>query len=198
MYSTMEVTIRCEKCGKVLKGEAEKPGSFGRCPRCHAKVAIPNPSLRNFRKYERQIVGENVFVPAVPDSLTRSEQAPFVKVRYTEVPPVDFALGRPNHIPLLDLSEGGMGILMKDDESSKELNPGDVFVAEIDFPILVRPIRLEVEVRWIRAIKKERLRHVGVQFCHPDQVLKKVIHSLIKYITSRSETNGFEKWGAFG
>ena len=62
------------------------------------------------------------------------------------------------------------------------LLPGDVFIAELDFPILVQSIFIQVGVRWIRLIKGEKLLQIGVRFCKSDKAFRGVIKNLIKYI----------------
>jgi len=195
---TKKIDIRCEKCGKVLKGKAEKGKVFGKCPRCGDKIVIPEPLTRESRKHKRVVVGENRFIPTIPETLAQSQESPVYRIMYTEVPPMEFALKRSTQIPLLDLSEGGMKLFVRADEKSQGLSLGDVFLAEIDFPILVQSIFIQVEVRWVRLIKEEKLLQIGVQFCNSDKSFRDVIKDLMKYITSRTETLDFDKWGAFG
>jgi len=194
----MKIIIRCEKCGKVLRGKAGKGQKIGRCPRCMDEFVIPSPVSHEDRQYERAIISENNFVRPIPESLTHSKESPVYRVLYTEVSPVEFALKRSTHVPLLDLSEGGMGILVRADEISDGLLPGDVFIAELDFPILVQSIFIQVEVRWIRLIKEEKLLQVGVRFCKSDKAFRGVLKNLMEYISSKTETLDFDKWGSFG
>jgi phage FluMu protein Com len=192
-----DVTIRCASCGKVLKGKPQEDHLTGNCPRCHGTVRISVPLARECRKFHRAIVGENQFVTSVPQPYGTSKTQPLCRVMYTEVPPADFILYRSSHVPLLDLSEGGMGLFVRADNTSKELLPGSTFVTEIDFPILVQPVFVMVEVRWVRPIKEDKIMQLGVRFCNMDDALKSVLLNLKKYIESRTKELEFEKWGAF-
>ena len=194
----MEIFIRCKKCGKVLQCETKKSGESGRCIRCNESFTIPDGVFADSRKHKREVVVESDLVPTTPGHLTESDDIPSFRVRYTEVPPVEFISKRSSEIPLLDLSKGGMGLLFRKDEKTDRLLKGEDFVVEIDFPILVQPILVRVEVRWIHPINNDSLLQVGVQFHNPDRALKSVLKNLMKYISSRSNTLGFEKWGAFG
>jgi phage FluMu protein Com len=194
----MKIIIRCEKCGKVLRGKAGKGQRIGRCPRCMDEFVIPSPVRHGDRKQDRVVISENNLVRPIPETFTHSKEPPVYRVLYTEVSPVEFALKRSTHVPLLDLSEGGMGILVRADEISDGLLPGDVFIAELDFPILVQSIFIQVEVHWIRPIKEEKLLHIGVRFCNSDKSFKGVFKNLMKYISSKTETLDFDKWGSFG
>lgn len=193
---TMTLIIRCDKCGKVLKGKAQKSRIVGTCPRCKEDIVIPDPLSKENRKKKRAVICESKLVRTIPEALTKSEESPRCRVMYTEVSPVEYALNRSTHVPLLDLSEGGMGILMRTYSESKLL-PGDLFTVEIDFPVLVQSIFIKVEVSWIRPIK-EKLMHVGVRFCETDEPFREVLKDLMKYITSKTKTIDFEKWGSFG
>jgi hypothetical protein len=90
-----------------------------------------------------------------------------------------------------------MSLFVRVDSMSKELVPGTTFVAEIDFPILIQPVFVEVEVRWVRPIKKEKIMQMGVRFCDMDDALRSVLFNLKEYIESRTKELEFEKWGAF-
>lgn len=193
-----KLIFRCENCCKVLQSNAKKDLKNGKCPRCEEEFVFPHPVSQEGRKHKRAVVGESKFVQLVPEAHTQSKVTPAYRVMYTEVPPVEFTFRRSSHIPLLDLSEGGMGLLVRVDETSEKLVPGYIFVAEIDFPILIQTIFTQVEVCWVRPLKDHRLRHVGVQFCTSDKSFKGVIKNLIKYIMSRSDTLDFDKWGSFG
>ena len=194
----MKLIIRCEQCSKILTGEVEKSQSSGVCPRCGHQFTITAPISHDGRKHKRVVVGESQFAQSIPETLTQNREDPVYRVMYTEVPPVEFALKRSDYVPLLDLSKGGMGVLSRADDQSSELLPGDKFVAEIDFPILVQSIFVQVELRWIRLIKEGQLRHTGVQFCHPDEPLQSVIQCLMNYIQSRTQTPDCKIWGSFG
>ena len=194
---SMDVIIRCASCGKVLKGKTQEDHLTGHCPRCHDTVRISAPLAREGRKYHRVVVGENEFVTSVPQPYCTSKTRPVYRIMYTEVPPLDFLLNRSSHVPLLDLSEGGMGLFVRVDNASEELEPGSTFVAEIDFPILVQPVFITVEVRWVRPIKEDKIMQMGVRFCDMDDSLRSVLLNLKKYIESRTKELEFEKWGAF-
>jgi phage FluMu protein Com len=193
-----KLIVRCDKCGKVLKGIAEKGNILGTCPRCREKFVIPDPVPHESRKKKRAVIGESRLVQPIPESLAQCTGAPVYRVMYTEVLPDEFIMKRSDSLPLLDLSEGGMGILMKADHLSGGLLPGDFFYAEIDFPILVHPVYIQVEVCWIRPIKDDTLLQVGVRFCEPGPDFLAVLNNLIQYIESRTQTIDFDKWGSFG
>ena len=89
-------------------------------------------------------------------------------------------------------------LLVKADDAALQLAAGTIIPIEIDFPILVEPIYVQTEVRWLRHIKEHGLIQIGVEFCQPDESLKKVVDKLYDYIVSRTEIWEFEKWGAFG
>jgi phage FluMu protein Com len=192
-----DVIIRCASCGKVLKGKAREDHLTGNCPRCHDTLRISPPLASEGRKYHRAVVGENEFITFVPQPFCTSKTLPVYSIVYTEVAPIDFIRNRSSHVPLLDLSEGGMGLFVRVDNVSKELAPGTTFVATIDFPILVQPVFVTVEVRWIRPIKKEKIMQMGVRFCDMNDSLRGVLLNLKKYIESRTKELEFEKWGAF-
>jgi phage FluMu protein Com len=192
-----DVIIRCAGCGKVLKGKTQEDHLTGNCPRCHDTLNISPPSAREERKYRRAVVGENEFVTSVPQPFRTSKTPPVYRIVYTEVPPIDFIRNRSSHVPLLDLSEGGMGLFVRVDSVSKELVPGTTFAAGIDFPILIQPVFVTVEVRWVRPIKKEKIMQMGVRFCDMNDSLRGVLFNLKKYIESRTKELEFEKWGAF-
>ena len=194
----MKITIRCEQCGKALRGKAGKKQTRGTCPRCMDKFVISNPVSREDRKQERAVVSDNNLVRPIPAALTSSEKSPVYRVSYTEVSPVEFALKRSTHVPLLDLSEGGMGILVNADEVSKALGSGDEFTAELDCPIFIQSIYVQVAVHWIRPTKEGKLLHLGVRFCNSDKSFRRVIKTLMKFISSKTDTLDFDKWGAFG
>ena len=155
----MKIIIRCEKCGKVLRGKSGKDQRIGSCPRCRDEFVIPSPVRHGDRKQERVVISENNLVQPIPETFTHSKESPVYRVLYTEVSPVEFALKRSTHVPLLDLSEGGMGLLVRADDLSEGPLPGDILVAELDFPIFVQSIFVQVEVCWIRPLKEEKLLH---------------------------------------
>jgi hypothetical protein len=183
------IIIRCEKCGKVLKG------IVGKCPRCNDNFVVPNPITRENRKFERTIIPESKYFRTLPDSIIKSKNPANYKVVYTEAPPVEFALKRSDRVPLLDISESGMSFIIRVDESSKVL-PGDILVLEIDFPVFTQPVYTKVEVCWIRSMKEEKLMHVGVRFYQPTEALKKVLNGMIKYIAATTKSLDFETWGS--
>jgi len=194
----MELIVRCKKCGKVMKGKSKKSKISGRCPRCRDSFVISDPVSQESRKYKRLVVGESKLVKPLPETLTRRKASPTFRVMFTEVPPNDFAMNRSDYIPLLDLSEGGMGLLSRVNDISSKLQPGDSLVVEIDFPILTQTIFVEVEVCWIRPIKDDKLLQIVVRFCESDDSFPAVLKNLLKYIESRTETMDFDKWGSFG
>lgn len=193
----MEIIIRCENCGKVLKGTAQEACLMSRCPRCQDTLEIPAPMNMEARQYYRAVVGEKKWITSVPYAFRKSNAPAVYKVMYTEVPPADFIQNRSTHVPLLDLNEGGMGLFVNADKVSDELQPSNTFIAEIDFPILVQPLIVRVEVRWIRPIKEKKLIQMGVMFCDMNESLRNVILSLKHYIESRTNEFDFDKWGAF-
>lgn len=194
----MELIIHCEKCGKLLQGKAEKARTFGECPRCGHKLAIPVPAMHENRKHKRAVVVESKFVKPIWETLTQSKEPSLYRIVYTEAPPVEFALNRASDSPLLDISEGGMGILVKADAKSNGLLPGNIFVAEIDFPILIQPIFIRVEVCWMRPLKEDRLFHIGVRFCESGEYLEDLLKNLVRYVESKSKAIDIDKWGSFG
>ncbi len=133
----------------------------------------------------------------MPDSLTKKSDKVNYRVTYTEVPPMDYALKRSDQVPLLDISEGGMGFIIRSDNKSNKVLPGDILVVEMDFPIFVQPVYTEVEVCWLRPLKEEKMMHVGVRFYQPGEAIKKVLKGILKYLASKSQTLDFETWGSF-
>lgn len=194
----MELIVRCEKCSKVLKGKSVKSQIIGKCPRCRDNFVFSDPVSQESRKNKRLVVGEGQLVKPLPKTLTQSKASPAFCVMFTEVPPIDFAMNRSDYIPLLDISEGGMGLLTRVNDISSKIQPGDSLVVEIDFPILIQTIFVEVEVCWIRPIKDDKLLQIGVRFCEPDDSFLAVLSNLLKYIDSRNKTMDFDKWGSFG
>ena len=90
-----------------------------------------------------------------------------------------------------------MGFLVKADEKSRLIEPGSCFVVEIDFPIFVQPVFVQVEVLWLRPISGDKLLRVGVQFKTADELFKKVVERMIEYLSMRSDAIDIEKWGIF-
>ncbi len=190
------IIIRCEKCGKVLKGKTQKSNIVGKCPRCKDKFVVPDPITRDNRKKKRSIIPESKYVSALPDKLTKSSKPAHYRLMYTEVSPVEYALKRSDHVPLLDISESGMGFIIRTHNKSHKILPGDMLYVELDFPVLVQPIYTEVEVCWIKPIKEEKLMHVGVRFHRPGEELEGVLKGILKYIASKSQSLDFETWGS--
>ncbi len=190
------IFIRCEKCGKVLKGRTQKLNIVGKCPRCKDKFVVPDPIKRDSRKKKRTIVHESKYVSTLPDILTKRNKPPHYRLIYTEVSPVEYALKRSDHVPLLDMSEDGLGFIIKTNDKSHKILPGDILYVALDFPVLVQPIYSEVEICWIKPIKEEKLMHVGARFHRPGEALKEVLKSLVKYIASKSQSLDFETWGS--
>jgi phage FluMu protein Com len=189
------IIIRCEKCGKVLKGKVQKSNIVVKCPRCNDNFVVPDPITRENRKNKRIVIPESKHFRTLPDSIIKSNNPATYKVVYTEAPPVEFALKRSDRVPLLDISESGMSFIIRVDESSKVL-PGDILVLEIDFPVFTQPVYTKVEVCWIRSMKEEKLMHVGVRFYQPTEALKKVLNGMIKYIAATTKSLDFETWGS--
>ena len=191
------IIFRCEKCGKVLKGEVQKSTVVGKCPRCKDKFVVPDPVTRDNRKKKRTIVPESKYYITLPDTLTKSNNQANFRVIYTEVPPVEFALKRKDQVPLLDISEGGMGFLIRSDDKSGKVLPGDILVVEMDFPVLAQPVYTKIEVCWLKPIKEDKLMHVGVRFYRPSEALKGFLKGILKYIESKTQSLDFETWGSF-
>jgi len=194
---SIKMIVRCEKCGKVLQGEPDKAGASITCPKCNNKFVVPGALSRESRRHERVLTSESRLALQIPESLSRSEEQALYCIAYTEVPPVEFALNRSTYVPLVDLSEGGMGFLVKTDEKARLIEPGSSFVIEIDFPILVRTVFVIVESRWLRPVTGEKLLRVGVQFKTTDAAFKKVIEHMIEYLMMRTDAIDIEKWGIF-
>ncbi len=191
-------TFRCEKCRKVLRSKTEETGKTGKCPFCGTTLTMPDPVLRQKRKHARALAGESSFFRPLPESLLQASSPPLYRVMYTEVPPAEFLLKRSSHVPLLDLGEGGMGFFVRADEKSREVFPGQSFVVEVDFPIFVQPIFVEVKVCWTRSGDENKVLHVGVKFVRTDELLTGFLQNLINYISSRTEAVDLDKWGSFG
>ena len=188
------IKVRCKQCGNILKASPEKAGKKGKCPKCETIFRIPDMktidernSERLPRKSERLPLEEKPPLLEIHESLTESKEQPLFSVIYTEAAPFPFALKRKDMAPLLDLSEEGLGFIIKTDEKVKGLIPGKMITLEIDFPILEEPIIVPVEVLWIKKTSDNNLLRMGVQFCNQDKELKRIINKLIKYIMSRPE-----------
>ncbi len=191
------IIIRCEKCGKVLKGKMKKSNIVGKCPRCKDKFVVPDPVAQDNRQYKRTIIPESKYVCSVPASLTNNKKPVNYRIIYTEVSPVEFALNRTDQVPLLDISEGGMGIIIRSINASGKVLPGDIFIVELDFPIFIKPVYTEVEVCWLKPIKDDKLMHVGVRFNRTGEDFKKVLKCILKFISSKTQSLDFETWGSF-
>lgn len=181
------IKVRCKQCGNILKASPEKAGKKGKCPKCEAIFLIPEMKTIDERNSERIPLEEKPPLLEVHESLTESKDPPLFSVMYTEAAPFPFALKRKNMAPLLDLSEEGLGFIIKTDEKTRGLIPGKRITLEIDFPILEEPIIVPVEVRWIKKPSDNNLLRMGVQFSNQDKELKRVINKLIKYIMTRPE-----------
>jgi phage FluMu protein Com len=194
----VRVFVRCEKCWKILQGKEEKAGVLGECPRCKNRFTVPAPLLHEKRKHQRMLVGESRFAVPNSESLPLSNGPADYRIMYTEVCPAEFVLNRSSHSPLLDLSEGGMSFLVRTDEKRRKVAPGNSLVVEIDFPILARPIFVQVEVCGVRSVDENKLLHIGVRFSMMNESLTEVIKNLIKYVILKSNAIEIEKWGSFG
>ena len=181
------IKLRCKQCGNLLKASPDKAGKKGKCPKCETIFRIPDMETINERHSERIPLEEKPPLLEVHESLTESKEPPLFSVVYTEAAPFPFALKRKDTAPLLDLSEEGLGFIIKTDEKVKGLIPGERITLEIDFPILEEPIIVSVEVRWIKKTSDNNLLRMGVQFCDHDKELKIVVNKLIKYIMTRPE-----------
>ena len=95
------------------------------------------------------------------------------------------------------MSEDGLGFIIKTNNKSHTILPGDILYVELDFPVLVQPIYTEVEVCWIKPIKEEKLMHVGARFHRPNDALIDVLRGMVKYIASKTQSLDFETWGSF-
>lgn len=183
-----QIKIRCGKCGKVLLARPAAEKKLAKCPRCKSAFTIPSLSQLAARKSPRVIVSENEkFLSRLPEKLTRKKENPLCRVVYTEASPVAFAQQRPDQAPILDLSEDGLSVYLKKDDKLTSLDAGTVFLIEIDFPVLVLPLIIEVVLRWLKPVEEAGLIQLGVQFVDPDEDLQKVILILMDFILSRPE-----------
>jgi phage FluMu protein Com len=184
---TDTIKVRCKQCGNILKASPEKAGKKGKCPKCETVFRIPEMKAIDARNGERILLEEKPPLLEVNEALTESKDPPLFSVMYTEASPFPFALKRKNMAPLLDLSEKGLGFIIKTDEKTSGLIPGKIMTIEIDFPILEEPINVPVEISWIKKTSDNSLLRMGVQFCNQDKELKRVINKLIKYIMTRPD-----------
>lgn len=184
---TAIIKIRCRNCGKVLQTSLSNAGKRAECPRCKKPFLVPQATVTENRQKERAVVEENRLAPIIPERLTRKEGRPFCRVVYTEADPVLFVMSRPDAVPMLDISEGGLGVMIRADQITPDIVQGSILLFEIDFPILAKPIFARVEVRWIESPDNQQLCHLGVEFHQPGKELQAVVQKLIEYVLSRPE-----------
>jgi phage FluMu protein Com len=179
--------IRCRSCGKVLQTSISNAGKMAKCPKCKKSFVVPSATVIGNRRQERAVVEENRLSPVIPEKLTRKDGRPFCRVFYTEADPVLFVLSRQDSVPMLDISERGLGVMIKADQITPDIVQGSILLFEVDFPILAKPIFARVEVRWIERPENQQLCHLGVEFHQPGKELQAVVHKLIEYVLSRPE-----------
>lgn len=194
---SITTVIRCENCGKVLRGKPDEGGTLTSCPKCKNKLVVPDAFSSESRRHPRVLTTQSSLALRIPESLSQGEEPALYCIAYTEVSPVEFALHRSTCVPLMDVSEGGMGFLVRTDEKARPIEPGYCFVVEIDFPILVQPVFVTVETRWLRPMSGGKLLRVGVQFKTVDESFKKVVKKMIEYLMVRTDAIDVEKWGMF-
>ena len=110
---------------------------------------IPNINKFKARQTVREVVHESEMSTPLPETLKKPGILSLFRIKYTEASPVNFVLKRNNDLPLLDLSENGLGFLCKEEDASL-LKTGKIIAVEIDFPILEEPLIIQVEVRWMK------------------------------------------------
>jgi phage FluMu protein Com len=185
MPSTLKV--RCKKCGKVLKTPAKNAGKKGECPKCKNTLMIPGEEQFKKRKSERAVI-EEARISIDHNHESEPSDAPVLfQILYTEADPVKFALARKNQVPLLDLSNGGIGFAVKSTKENAKLSKGQIIEIEIDFPILIKPVRLSVEIRWRKKMDNKKIFQLGVKFHKPSKSILRTINKLIDYILTRPE-----------
>ncbi len=184
--SDIHLKVRCDYCGKVMVTISEYAGRNMKCPECSNSIQIPNTSEIKMRKTAREVVHESEMSTHLPETLRKPEITPLYRIVYTEVLPANFALKRNNVFPLLDLSENGLGFICKEKDALK-LKIDEIVPIEVDFPILEEPLKLQVQVRWLKQMSNKKLYRIGVEFHQPERELHSVLDTLYNYITSRPE-----------
>jgi two-component system chemotaxis response regulator CheY len=184
--TAIRLKIRCNNCSKVIDTILENDGRNWECPDCKNSFTIPNINKFKARQTGRKIVHESEMSTPLPETLKKPGITPLFRIKYTEASPVNFVLKRNNALPLLDLSENGLGFLCKEEDASL-LKTGIIIMVEIDFPILEEPLIIQVEVRWIKQMSNKKLYRVGVEFYQQEKDLQKILNTFFNYITLRPE-----------
>ena len=143
---------------------------------------MPN---RDNRRTERVVVEKNVLAQDLPESLIISDKVPVYTVAYVEADPVQFALKRKNMLPLIDICDDGLAFFIKAQKDEKKVVARQIIQIQIDFPILIEPIKTNIEIQWTIYLEESGLLRVGAKFCDASQDFKKIIKSLIKYVQSK-------------
>jgi len=181
----MIIRIRCQKCGGGLKTDSANAGKMGECPKCKATFLIPEAPAQEKRQAERAMV-QDKDGHVEPDLKVKTESVlrRFL-VQYTEADPSSFTLKRPDRVPLLDISEGGIRFMVKDSPNAPKLKTSERLIVYLDFPILDAPVPLKAQVRWVSAMEGTDLYQVGVQFEKIDDPARELLKRLITYVILR-------------
>lgn len=98
----MPISVKCTRCGSVLRGTDAQAGQKARCPKCQARVNIP-AEVYNLRAEEPDVVS----TPRKPDERSAPQTVgpprPVSKRNLQKAPTKNEAQGK--------LTVGGMGVL---------------------------------------------------------------------------------------
>lgn len=183
--TTSTLSLRCNRCMRLLQVPLNEVGKKGTCPKCKNDFTIPGITNKKKRKGTRAIIGESELAINPPELLTKSDGKEFCKVVYSQADPIEFLLKRENVMPTLDISDGGISFLVKADEQGMKLKTKKYIWLEIDFPILTMPIYTQIQVKWAKPSVDKKTIRIGGMFLYRDDSVRKIIQTLVKYVMMR-------------